>query len=81
MSSTHLVEFGVREASLCANALRSERVRSIYALIRSVIGKAANRSVVSVAKNAERHAIQHMTTGKKGRAGGEVASRQAETWR
>jgi hypothetical protein len=65
MSSTHLVEFGVREASLCAMAHRSERTRTFYTLIRSIICKAASRSVVVQMKGKQLRANQHLDKGIK----------------
>ena len=76
MSSTHIVEFGVREASLCADARRSESIRSAYALIRSVIAKSANRSVVSATKHLPKRANWHVSAGVKGQR--EVKSKIAQ---
>ena len=76
MSSTHIVEFGVRKASLCADSRRSESIRSAYALIRSIIAKSANRSVVSATKHLPKRANQHVSAGLKGQR--EVKSKIAQ---
>jgi hypothetical protein len=67
MNSTHRVEFGVREASLCAMKLRNEAGRSSYAFIRSSVGKRANYSVNMEMKMSEkRRPNQHVGAGAKG---------------
>jgi hypothetical protein len=67
MNSTHRVEFGVREASLCAMKLRHEGGRSAYAFIRSCVGKRTNYNVnVEMKANEQRRNNQHVEAGAKG---------------
>jgi hypothetical protein len=67
MNSTHRVEFGVREASLCAMQMRNEAGRSAYAFVRSCVGKRTNYNVNVEMKACERRrSNQHVGAGAKG---------------
>jgi hypothetical protein len=67
MNSTHRVEFGVREASLCAMKLRNEAGRSAYAFVRSCVGKRTNYNVnMEMITCEKQRANQHVDAGPKG---------------
>jgi hypothetical protein len=54
MNSTHRVEVGVREASLCAMQMQNEAGRSAYAFVHSCVSKKTNYNVNVEMKMCER---------------------------